>query len=86
MSDERLQPAIAMLEHICGDRTVPKNIRASCEECINILKKEDEETSVKVSTCVAILDEASNDPNIPMYARTQIWNCVTLLEAVGADS
>jgi uncharacterized protein (UPF0147 family) len=27
-----------------------------------------------------MLDEITNDPNMPMYARTKIWNVVSLLE------
>jgi len=28
------------------------------------------------------MDEISNDPNIPMYTRTQVWNIVSILESM----
>lgn len=72
---------IALLQQIVNDRSVPRNIRSKCEECVNALKNEKEAKSVRVNTAVSILDEVTNDPNIPMYTRTQVWNIVSLLEA-----
>ncbi len=72
---------IELLNQIVEDRTVPKNIRKKCEECIQILNSEGE-TSVKVNAVVSILDEVTNDPNIPMYTRTQVWNIVSILESM----
>jgi len=73
---------IQSLSQIAGDRTVPRNIRASCEECIQNLKDEKEDLSVRINACISILDEVSNDPNIPSYTRTQVWNIVSMLEAL----
>ncbi|UCG95606.1 MAG: UPF0147 family protein [archaeon] len=77
-----LDVIIQALSRIKEDRTVPKNIRASCEECLKDLKNEDDELSVRLSSCISTLDEMSNDPNIPSYTRTQIWNIVSMLEAL----
>lgn len=73
---------IQALSRIKDDRTVPKNIRASCEECIGDLQDDEDDISVRLSSCIATLDEVSNDPNIPSYTRTQIWNIVSMLEAL----
>lgn len=73
---------IQALVQIKDDRTVPKNIRSSCEECIRDLQDEKDDISVRLSTCISMLDEVSNDPNIPSYTRTQIWNIVSMLEAL----
>ena len=73
---------IQSLSQIAEDMSVPKNIRASCDECIQNLRDEKEDLSVRINACVSILDEVSNDPNIPSYARTQVWNIVSMLEAL----
>ena len=73
---------IQALCQIKDDRTVPKNIRSSCEECVNDLQNGQDDISVRLSTCISTLDEVSNDPNIPSYTRTQIWNIVSMLEAL----
>jgi uncharacterized protein (UPF0147 family) len=74
-----LKQAISLLDSIINDRTVPKNIRKAAEDSKNILTGENLD-EVKISTAVSILDEITNDPNMPVYARTKIWNVVSILE------
>lgn len=74
---------IDALKQVIDDRGVPRNIRTSCEECIKVLEDKKQDSKMKVSTCVGLLDEVSNDPNIPMHTRTFIWNIVSMLEAHG---
>ncbi len=71
---------VQLLERIINDRTVPRNIRRATEEAKNALLGNDA-PEVKISTAIHILDEIINDPNMPMYTRTQIWNIVSILEA-----
>ena len=73
---------IQSLSQIMGDRTVPRNIRRGCEECIGHLSDDEEDIRVRVNACISILDEVSNDPNIPCYTRTNVWNIVSMLEAL----
>lgn len=82
---EELKPIVDRLREVSEDRSVPKNIQEDCQECIEILGKEDKDLSVRVNSCTSILDEVSNDANIPMYTRTQIWNIVSMLESVEKD-
>jgi uncharacterized protein (UPF0147 family) len=64
------------------DTSVPRNIRRAAEESKDTLAKEDEEPTIRASTVISILDEISNDPNIPIHARTLIWNVLSELESV----
>jgi uncharacterized protein len=75
---------IPLLEQITEDRTVPRNIKDKITESVKELKDNDHSASIRVNTVVSVLDEISNDPNIPMYTRTQIWNVVSALEAEAA--
>ncbi len=70
----------SMLDEIADDKTVPRNIRNMILEAKNSLNDKKLESAVKISNAISILDEVSNDPNIPVYARTQIWNIVSMLE------
>ena len=74
-----LTPAITLLDQIINDRTVPKNIRKAAEDSKTALNSS-QTSEVKVSTAIHILDEITNDPNMPLYTRTQIWNVVSILE------
>jgi hypothetical protein len=77
---EDLTQILSMLDLVINDRTVPKNIRKAAEDSKNILGDDKQTIEVRISTAIHILDETINDPNMPMYARTKIWNAVSLLE------
>ncbi len=74
----------ALLDVILNDRTVPKNIRKAAEDSKATLSS-DAQQEVKISTAISILDEIINDPNMPTYTRTQIWNVVSMLEQARKD-
>jgi len=80
-SDTHLQNIIASLAQIQEDKTVPKNVREKITNSIQMLS-EDKNLKVKVNKSLQELDEISNDPNLPVYTRTQIWNIVSLLETM----
>ena len=37
---------------------------------------------VRAANAISILDDISQDPNMPQYTRVKIWNAVSLLEAI----
>ena len=76
------ESVISLIQQVASDRTVPRNIRAKCEESIIILQDENQEPAIKVNKVISSMDQVSNDPNIPMYTRTQIWNIVSILESL----
>jgi len=73
---------IPLIEQIVNDRTVPRNIRTKCQESIDILKDKEQDIAIRINTVISNMDEVSNDPNIPMYTRTHIWNIVSILESM----
>jgi hypothetical protein len=73
---------IPLIEQVASDRTVPRNIRTKCEESVRILRDDKQEVAIRVNSVVSTMDEISNDPNIPTYTRTQIWNIVSALESM----
>ena len=38
--------------------------------------------AVRINTVISSMDEVSNDPNIPTYTRTQVWNIVSIMESM----
>lgn len=72
---------ITLIQQVAEDKSVPRNIREKCLSSIDILKTEKDPVDIRINAVVSNLDEISNDPNIPMYTRTQIWNIVSLLES-----
>ncbi|MCX8179008.1 MAG: UPF0147 family protein [Candidatus Aenigmarchaeota archaeon] len=80
---KNIEPILKLVNEIIEDRTVPKNIRSAVEEARkNLTENDGRDWDVRVSTAISILDEITNDPNIPNYTRIQVWNIVTMLETV----
>jgi len=73
-----------MLQMIVEDRGVPRNIKESVQSSMSLLER-DVSDNEKVSQIISILDEAANDPNMSMSARTLIWNAVSVIEDAGNE-
>jgi len=80
--EERLKQAVALIDQILEDKTVPKNIRDRAEKSKHNLLDKASEMSVRIDKAIQLLDEISEDSNMPVYTRTQVWNIVTLLESI----
>ncbi|MET1101426.1 MAG: UPF0147 family protein [Pyrodictiaceae archaeon] len=78
----KIQQAIMMLMRIINDTSVPRNIRRAATNAVRQLRDESLSPGVRAANAISILDEISQDPNMPVYARTLIWNVITLLETV----
>ena len=81
-NEAKIRQAIMMLMRIVNDTAVPRNIRRAATEAIKQLRDESLSPGVRAANAVSILDEISQDPNMPVYARTLIWNVISLLETV----
>ncbi|MDI9623282.1 MAG: UPF0147 family protein [Methanothermobacter sp.] len=82
MSDKTFEKVSKILKNIMEDTSVPRNIRRAAEESNEILQNEEEDVTIRASTVISILDEISNDPNIPIHARTLIWEILSELESI----
>ncbi|MDY6765254.1 MAG: UPF0147 family protein [Halobacteria archaeon] len=70
------------LDRVVEDDTVPQNIRNSIEDAQEHLLNEDVEVSERAASAINVLNDISNDRNLPMYARTLIWNISSRLETL----
>ena len=84
MSDEQdiIKQSIDILTRIIEDDSVPRNIRRAADEAKNRLLNKEESEAVRAAYVISILDDISNDPNIPIHTRTLIWNIASQLEKV----
>ena len=71
-----------LLDEINEDRSVPRNIRTSVQEAKDSLNDVSQDLEIRISNAISVLDGISNDPNLPIYTRTQIWNVVSMLEVI----
>ena len=79
---ESMGNVLELLSSIQEDSTVPKNVRFKVTETISCLKdNNDSSVGVIIDRAIQCLDELSNDPNIPMFTRTQLWSIISALES-----
>ena len=81
-----LDEAIEILESIIEDTSVPRNIRDICSAAVKRLNKEGEKLHIRIGAAISMLDELSQDPNLPFHVRTHIWEVASLLETASANS
>ncbi|MBI4361203.1 UPF0147 family protein [Candidatus Micrarchaeota archaeon] len=78
---ERLEKMYPLLDMLIDDNSVPRNVRTKMADAKARLQSSDD-FSTKISAAVYALDEVSNDVNLPMHARTLVWNLLSELEAL----
>lgn len=77
---ETILQAVELLIQIEQDLSVPKNVRVKVKNAMTALQEESLEQALKINKSLQELDDIADDPNIPSFTRTQIWNVVSLLE------
>ena len=82
MSNQTIDEVCEILDYIMENNTVPRNIREAASDSKELLNDTEQDQSVRISTVLGKLDEISNDPNIPVHARTLIWEVLSKLEAI----
>ena len=87
MSDKQnvIKQSVDILTRIIEDDSVPRNIRRAADEAKNRLLNQEESEAVRAAYVISILDDISNDPNIPLHTRTLIWNIASQLEKVSVE-
>ncbi len=79
MTSEKIKQVCELMRPIIEDPVVPRNIRKAISDAQDKLLKS-AELDVAIANAVYVLDEAANDVNVPLHARTDIWNVISELE------
>lgn len=79
---EEIRTVREELERVIQDEALPENIRQSLEEAKDHLDDDQEEPSKRAAITINVLNDVSNDPNLPMHTRTKLWNISGELETV----
>ena len=79
---ESMKGAIETLEQITASSSTPKTIKKSITELITDLNSQETSLSVRAANTISLLDDVTQDPNMPSYVRTQLWQAVSKLESI----
>jgi uncharacterized protein (UPF0147 family) len=81
MQSEATANIVSAMDMMLEDTSIPRNVRASIQKAKDRLTKS-EDRDIALSGAVYALEEISNDINIPMHARTMVWNLISELEGM----
>ena len=79
---ESMKEAIETLEQITASNSTPKTIKKSITDLITDLNNPEYSLSVRAANTISLLDDVTQDPNMPSYVRTQLWQAVSKLESI----
>ena len=79
---ETMTEAVETLDQISNSPSTPKTIKKSITDLINDLNHEEYSLSVRAANAISVLDDITQDPNMPSYVRTQLWQAVSKLEGI----
>ena len=79
---EFLNNAMTTLNQIATNPSTPKNIRKNIADLIVELKSDEYSISVRAANTISLLDDVTQDPNLPSYVRTSLWQAVSTLESI----
>ena len=79
---ESMKEAIETLNQIASNNSTPKTIKKSISDLIGDLSNEEYSLSVRAANTISLLDDVTQDPNMPSYVRTQLWQAVSKLESI----
>jgi uncharacterized protein (UPF0147 family) len=79
---KKMEQATTVLNMIADDNTTPRNIRRTAKQAADMLLDESLSVAARAANAIAVLEDISQDPNMPMYSRTRIWNAISVLEGI----
>ena len=79
---EFLNNSISTLNQIATSPSTPKNIRKNIADIVEQLKSGEYSISVRAANTISLLDDVTQDPNLPSYVRTSLWQAVSTLESI----
>jgi uncharacterized protein (UPF0147 family) len=79
---EFLNNALSTMNQIATNPSTPKNIRKNIGDLIEGLKAGEYSVSVRALNTISSLDDMTQDPNLPSYVRTSLWQAVSTLESI----
>lgn len=69
-----------LMGNVLEDTAVPRNIRGAVDEARKTILSATED--VALSRAIYLLDDVSNDINLPAHSRTDLWTIISELEAL----
>ena len=79
---ESLDSAIQTLNQLATSHSTPKNFKKTITDLMTELTSDEYAISVRAANAISSLDDITQDPNVPSFVRTSLWQAVSVLESI----
>ena len=79
---ESLESAIQTLNQLATSHSTTKNFKKTITDLMTHLKSDEYSISVRAANAISSLDDITQDPNVPSFVRTALWQAVSVLESI----
>lgn len=80
---DALNQITQILDALSEDSSIPRNIRKGAADSKAKLLNNNDAMDVRAASAISILDDLLNENNMPVHARTMIYQAVSMLETIG---
>ena len=81
-NETALKNALNILKQVSESSSTPRNIRKTLKEVTDTLTDTSASIGIRAANAISMLDDISQDPNMPSFARVTIWSGVSELENI----
>lgn len=78
---KELEDVLELMKEVSEDASVPRNIRTAVDGAAKKLGEENP-PEVNASYAIYLLNDITNDINMPAHTRTELWTIISALEAI----
>ena len=85
MSEENkqaMESALQTLNQLATSHSTPKNFKKTISDLIIELQTDEYSISVRAANAISSLDDITQDPNVPSFVRSTLWQAVSVLESI----
>jgi len=77
-----LEKVLGKIEETSQDYSMPRRVKIVLKKVGDDLKRNNEDFSMRVTIAIYGIEEVANDINIPMHAKTTLWDIISDLESL----
>ena len=81
-NQESFESAMQTLNQLATSHSTPKNFKKPITDLMTELKSDEYSISVRAANAISSLDDITQDPNVPSFVRTSLWQVVSVLESI----
>jgi|TARA_B110000263_G_scaffold64389_1_gene55578 uncharacterized protein (UPF0147 family) len=81
-NEQSMESAIQTLNQLATSHSTPRNFKKTIADLITELNSTEYTISVRAANAMSLLDDITQDANIPSFVRTSLWQAVSVLESI----